>query len=320
MSKLICIFSSPRSGSTWLAKILDSRPDVLYLHEPDIEDRGQDLLPFWFSGGPVGEELTRARAYLQRLIAQRTLRTLGARPFFPKAYRPAAAEWRWRAAVTTAKAVQNLGWIRDPSVKDLMTAGEPQVTLLKMVSALGRASRLIPSMPGMQPILLIRNPLSYAASRLRGYQNGLMDLPHATASLADTESGRELGLTPELLDQSTAVERIAWDWLVANSEALKAVLAHGGVVLSYDRLAQHPMEGARNLFAQIGLDFSRQTARFIEQSANRNGSYYSVFRSTRHSPPHDAINSIDRVAIQAIVCRGPLGRMVCESQPPLMYN
>lgn len=320
MQKLVCIFSSPRSGSTWLAKILDSRPDVLYLHEPDIEDRGLDLLPFWFSGGPDADELARARAYLTRLIALRTVRTMGARPFFRKDYRPAAAEWRWRATVTAAKAAQNLGWTHSASLKDLITGGAPQVTLLKMVSALGRASRLIPSMPAMQPILIIRNPLSYAASRLRGYHNGFMALPPSLATLADTQSGRELGLTPDLLEQSTAVERIAWDWLIANSEALKAVLSHGGLVLSYDRLAQHPMEGARDLFAQIGFDFSRQTARFIEHAANRNGSYYSVFRSPTRSASQDAMSNTDRAVIQAIVCRGALGRMFFESQPPLFYH
>ena len=31
----ILIVGAPRSGTTWLAKILDSHPDVLYRHEPD---------------------------------------------------------------------------------------------------------------------------------------------------------------------------------------------------------------------------------------------------------------------------------------------
>src|ERR1700712_4231116 len=53
-SDMIFIFSSPRSGSTWLAKAFDSHPDTLYLHEPDIVDRGSDLLPHWFDRDASG--------------------------------------------------------------------------------------------------------------------------------------------------------------------------------------------------------------------------------------------------------------------------
>ena len=34
----ILILGAPRSGTTWLAKIIDSHPDVLYRHEPDAAD------------------------------------------------------------------------------------------------------------------------------------------------------------------------------------------------------------------------------------------------------------------------------------------
>ena len=31
----ILLFGMPRSGTTWLGKIFDSHPQVLYRHEPD---------------------------------------------------------------------------------------------------------------------------------------------------------------------------------------------------------------------------------------------------------------------------------------------
>ena len=31
----VMLVGSPRSGTTWMAKIIDSHPQVLYRHEPD---------------------------------------------------------------------------------------------------------------------------------------------------------------------------------------------------------------------------------------------------------------------------------------------
>ena len=38
--RVVFVLGGARSGTTWLAKILDSHPDVLYRHEPDIALRG----------------------------------------------------------------------------------------------------------------------------------------------------------------------------------------------------------------------------------------------------------------------------------------
>ena len=35
MNEIHLITGMPRSGTTWIAKIIDSSPDVFYYHEPD---------------------------------------------------------------------------------------------------------------------------------------------------------------------------------------------------------------------------------------------------------------------------------------------
>jgi len=74
----ILILGSPRSGATWLAKIFDSHPDILYRHEPD------ELSPARKSMPPA-EQIT-------ELISQRGLRSAGKRPFFREAFRPVPLE------------------------------------------------------------------------------------------------------------------------------------------------------------------------------------------------------------------------------------
>src|SRR3978361_1129199 len=70
----ILVLGSPRSGTTWLAKIFDSHPDILYRHEPD-----ELKLPT--PGLKPGE---RVREWLR----QRGLRAAAKRPNFPKSWRP----------------------------------------------------------------------------------------------------------------------------------------------------------------------------------------------------------------------------------------
>jgi hypothetical protein len=74
----ILILGSPRSGTTWLAKIFDSHPDILYRHEPD------ELTPPTPGLNPT-EQL---RAWLR----QRGKSVAAKRPYFRKSWRPATLD------------------------------------------------------------------------------------------------------------------------------------------------------------------------------------------------------------------------------------
>src|SRR3954451_11528879 len=82
----VLILGEPRSGTSWLAKLFDSHPDVLYRHEPDIAHR-PDSLPKFMSWSEEKAYIDTAREYLNTLAATRTLKSAGPLPVFPKHHR-----------------------------------------------------------------------------------------------------------------------------------------------------------------------------------------------------------------------------------------
>ena len=60
----ILLFGMPRSGTTWLGKIFDSHPLVLYRHEPDTWQRLTDV-PIVAGRVTTPTYATRLRAFVE---------------------------------------------------------------------------------------------------------------------------------------------------------------------------------------------------------------------------------------------------------------
>jgi Sulfotransferase family len=309
VEKIIGVFSSSRSGSTWIGKILDSHPEVFYLHEPDIDDRGLDLLPYWFADSAGEADAPAARAYFERLLSSRSGRAVGSRPFFLKAYRSPAMELSWRALALGARGAERVGF---PPVKIpiLMNRQGPMVRVIKTVSALGRVGRFVKAVPEMLPVLILRHPCGYAWSRLEGHRQALMPLPPGIAALMETPTARRLGLLLKPLEGIRPVEQLAWEWLIGNSEALEGMRASRGLVISYDLLARSPRRGARKIFESLGLSYPEQTAQFVKRAGKSDGGYYSPFRVPRGTPDwQTGLSPTEISKIRAIVTLLPLGKL-----------
>lgn len=80
----VFLLGAARSGTTWLAKILDPHPDVLYRHEPDIDHRAPNGLPPVVEADEVATQFEAGRAYFQGLFDVRTVKVVGSLPVFPK--------------------------------------------------------------------------------------------------------------------------------------------------------------------------------------------------------------------------------------------
>src|SRR5688572_3260279 len=90
----ILAFGMPRSGTTWLGKILDSHPRTLYRHEPDTWHRLENV-PLFASPAHVPEVRQTLRDFIASLPEMLADRVCGKRPLFPKEYASAAAVRRY---------------------------------------------------------------------------------------------------------------------------------------------------------------------------------------------------------------------------------
>lgn len=84
-SRVTMIIGARRSGTTWIGKIFDSHPDVLYRHEPDLA-LSESRLPYVVDVSQVEACAGIAAAYGERLTRESTLKAVGQLPVFPKSY------------------------------------------------------------------------------------------------------------------------------------------------------------------------------------------------------------------------------------------
>jgi hypothetical protein len=298
-----------------LGKAFDTNPEVLYLHEPDKVDAGTDLLPFWFEDRFDPRLLPNARMYLERLSSTRMVDAIGTPPFFAKSYRPRGVECIRRSLIYAAKGLNRVGL--EPLANRLpipnfgASCAEP-VVVVKSVTALGRAEILIEAAgEDFRPILLLRHPCAFVSSMQRGIDARYMNPLPAFGRLLLTRAARQHRVTEALIERSRDVERLAWLWVLANSEAWTAIGAVGGLLLNLDQIAANPEVEVASIFSYCSLKWSAATSRFIEWSRLRNGGYFSVRRDPERVLDgwRSQLSASIVRAIRDIVSRSPLGRL-----------
>jgi hypothetical protein len=228
--RIILILGAPRSGTSWLAKIFDSHPDVLYRHEPDTVLRNEDL-PWMCPPELVANYRDEAEAYLRQLIETATLKTVGSLPIFRKRHRGAVASvlhtgtiYGLRAAELVSSAQRLARGIPISDHIDLAQHPELRV-VMKSVSSRGRARLFAEALPGAHVIFIVRDPFGQVASMLRGASLGKFEDVVPVGEVLQTEQAKRYGLTRERFMALPTVEKFAWNWAILNERAIDD-LAH----------------------------------------------------------------------------------------------
>jgi hypothetical protein len=311
-SDAILVLGAPRSGTTWLGKIFDSHPHVLYRHEPD-----------YTHPAPAHTDEGMLRATVNTWIGQHDLRSAGKFPFFRKSWESAPGfALRYvlsRALITAAGLPAFRSALAQSSLPDAAAFDEaPGLRAVwKSVAWCQGAGVFARSLPNSRTILLLRHPCGQIDSLLRGARQRRFDLQGGADMPFDEEltirfaAGR--GVSNAEFQTLSDAAKYAWAWLAFNETAFAALAEQPNArIVRYEDLCSRPEAVTRDLFTFTGLDWSPSTANFLAKSTRggRKSRYYSVFQDTIvvASRWREDMAPQDQAAVGAVVRSSALSR------------
>jgi hypothetical protein len=264
MTSPILILGAPRSGTTWLAKIIDSHPDVLYRHEPDA------TLP-----GPSPMTADALPGLLARWIADRTPRSVAKQPFFAKSWQSTSQRYLRNLLANAVSAADRLpppfqALARLP-IPDFACAPAKRVAIKSINWAPG-ANVLARSLPNSRTIFILRHPCGQVCSIMRGRSQHRFELKTEGADMpfdedSTTRFAAQFGIDETTFQALPDAAKYSWSWRAFNEPAYAALAPLPNVqVVRYMDLCAHPAELARQIMTFTGLDWHQQTQDFVERS------------------------------------------------------
>ena len=310
LDSVILVVGAPRSGTTWLAKIVDSHPDVLYRHEPD------ETLP-----GPPSLTADALPALLARWAGDRDARTVTKRPFFPKSFQ---SGWARGLRTLVAGAVSAASRMPMPFnalarvwVPDLLRRPAPRVAIKSVRWAEG-AALLARTVPGSRTIFILRHPCGQVASVMRGSRQLRFDLNTAGTDMPFDEAAAmsfaaARGVDGPAFQVLAEAAKYAWSWRAFNEPAYAALAVQPNVqVVLYEALCARPEALSRRILTFAGLDWNRQTMDFVARSTMHQGpaGYYAIFRDAVAAAEswRKTMSLADQQAVRSVVGGSPLAR------------
>jgi hypothetical protein len=291
----MCVAGLGRSGTTWISKVIDSSPEVLYFHEPDLVKR-IPCIPLTTAAEDFEAWGGLVRKYVEHLPDYSCARSLMKRPYFNKHFHQGAAQKlahqlflaRLRFDQVTSKLVGVKTLRRMP-----IALRSVPVIVWKTVTQTGNIGCFLRAFPEQQMVHVIRHPCGFIDSVLRGERTkmlassvGLSDDPGIFDFALKTAFAQKLGLTLRAWRTMDRIERLAYIWLCWNEQA--NVDADGMVnyhLVYFDEMCQDSFRVSKALYDFLGLVWGSQTEAFIATSTTTNSSsYYSVNRVSQDVP------------------------------------
>jgi hypothetical protein len=262
--RLTLVFGSARSGTSWLAKILETAAHVLYLHEPLRKLPPGTPLPH-FAGDvnePGAGPVDRA-AMLLRLAEMH--QSFSRPPFFPKTFQRTPT-WvlflAWILSNSRSKQRSIFKWLSRPA------AGKPFDLLIKEVDWQSGCETIVQSLHPDNILFIVRHPCGVVCSRLAGVNLGVIPGHDRVAWLMRNRARVEAaGYTEAQVMAMSPWAFYALDWLLQNLGYQEIARTRPGCrTVVFESLCQDPCGEARELFDFLGWQHTRVTDRFIKSS------------------------------------------------------
>lgn len=292
MKKLIIICGMPRSGTTWLGKIFDSHPEILYRHEPDAGGR-LNLLPL-FTETWNEEELKFIKQFFPQLESNAKVNQISKFPIFKKIHESDIHFQVRKVYLTLLKIASR--YFGNFSAYEMLPNQSDMTIVWKSIESLGRMPIMAQALEdlGIEAyfIHIIRHPCGQLNSTFRGQASHAFTGNYNAAEdellfklLASSSQAQLNELTVTQFQQMNTEQRLTWRWALMNDFALRLMESRPNYFkVRYEDICQEPELTTKKLFAFCKLRWNEQTAHFLEMSTKQDISdYYSVIKNPLNS-------------------------------------
>lgn len=312
---MLFLLGVERSGSTWLANIVDSCRDVLLYMEPftEVADlfRGwPDRLTYLSDAGPfLGDQVRETLAGLPRY------KHFGAES-------PGSPGWLRRAnwvGQNLARAVYdrlgagqnrsrlrfrelNLNRVGNPEVFEFDKVDTPTTVAVKELRLNFKVRMLAELFPEAPACVIIRNPVSQIDSVLRQIERDrLVYLKQFLGGLFESLEGQRrfevFEPAIDALPDDDLVARAVAYWFINYSTVIEDLRETGGSwqLVRHEELCEAPFAEAETLFDFAGLEYGDQTRDYVRQSSQTPAGSAGPTATTRESASYyrRALDQVD---------------------------
>ncbi|NOZ43338.1 MAG: sulfotransferase [Alphaproteobacteria bacterium] len=289
---MIFLIGSPRSGTSWLAKIFDSHPDVIYRHEPDSVVISQDI-PFFPDPEEMESLIPATRDYFTKLLNVRQLKSAGSLPVFNKNYLGKFTNAFLPKLIFILKATAAICHklrlpvtVKIPDFSRNNNDGKI-IPVMKSVNSCCRTGLIARAFPQAKIIYILRHPCGYVSSQLRGRKLQFLEDVIYHKQIASTSLAKARGWSEAKLQTMSLEEQLACTWACINEKVMHDIEGQDNcTLLIYENLCNDPVGVCQQMFDFCQLNYTGQTESFLKSSLNYSGDtekYYQTVRNPKNA-------------------------------------